>query len=101
MSSPDQLYLKRERLSQLSDFFYNCISSGVIPKGLQLDFNLANFHYNRDLQLSILDVLNIASSRILELLLHQCNSELNSIDDDVFAFFVNFIPFFSLVGVTF
>ena len=72
---------KLQRLSMMSTFLFSCVSTGVIPKGLRLHFNLANLHSHSDLQLDILNILNSASSRILDLLLTHCNQEVAALED--------------------
>ena len=59
------------KLKQNSKFLFSCISEGVIPKGLKLGFNLANYVNNRDLVENIQKIMNDSNSRILDALYQQ------------------------------
>lgn len=64
-------YSKFVRTLNQTNFLKNCRDNKVIPKGLQLSFNLAHGNSDTALHINVVQILNEASSRILdELILH-------------------------------
>ena len=54
-------------LQQNNRFLRSCISEGMIPKGLRVNFNLAKFVNDENLVNNLQDIIDDANSRLLDL----------------------------------
>ena len=54
-------------LQQNNRFLRSCISEGLIPKGIRVNFNLAKFVNDENLIHSLQDIIDEANSRVLDL----------------------------------
>ena len=54
-------------LQQNNRFLRSCISEGMIPKGLRVNFNLAKFVNDENLINNLQDIIDDANSRLLDL----------------------------------
>ena len=59
-------YSKFRYNKELSKFLFQCISEGLIPKGMMTKFSLANFVNDHSLVEQITGIINEKSSRILD-----------------------------------
>ena len=54
-------------LQQNNRFLRSCISEGMIPNGLRVNFNLAKFVNDENLIKNLQDIIDDANSRLLDL----------------------------------
>ena len=74
--------IKLGKLQQNSKFLFSCISEGLIPKGLRIKLNLAKDVNNEEFCNEINDVVDEASSKILDIIYaKQIEIEAKSFDD--------------------
>ena len=55
------------KIQQNSKFLFSCISEGLIPSGLMINFNLARYVNDETFVTNIQDFMNDANSRLLDL----------------------------------
>ena len=63
-----QNFKQLAHLKQQNKFMYSCMSEGLLPKGLQISFNLANFVNDQNLVREIQGVIDDSNSRLLDLI---------------------------------
>ena len=71
----ENLYDKLQRLKNKKFFLANCRESGLLPRGLQLNFNLAFGVNEYSLVNEIENILEKASSSILDSLITSCEEK--------------------------
>ena len=80
----DQLRRSFESLGKLEEnnrFLFSCISEGMIPSGLKLNFNLAKYVNDETFVRNIENIIDNANSRLLDLVYERNMYEENSIYD--------------------
>ena len=80
----DQLHQSFKSLGKLKEnnqFLFSCISEGMIPSGLKLNFNLAKYVNDETFVNNIKAVIDNANSRLLDLVFERNVNEENSIHD--------------------
>ena len=56
------------QLQQTNKFFFTCMSEGLMPKGFQMNFNLANYVNDKELVTSMQALMEDSNSRLFDLI---------------------------------
>ena len=70
-----QFFKQLGTIQQRNKFLFSCMSEGLLPRGLQISFNLAKYVNNQNLVNQIQGVIDDSNSRLFDLVYEKSQEE--------------------------